>query len=232
MKKLISVLLALLMISLLSVAAFAVEEKSVTFTFEPVYSISSENGDITLTAVDYFDKDKDTRGWYVGWKFPLTLSAAEGLTITRVEVIPSIYAVYFDWVSVSDGNKVPGNRAIGQVAALENINWPEVSFTGGDAWFRVDKVTVYYTSEHVHNYKNNGICSCNRPICADTGEHEFESTCKFCGHTEKMIGDQTASTLSEGNMTVALCVACAAAGFLAAMFIFRKKNPVAAKKDE
>ena len=56
--------------------------------------------------------------------------------------------------------------------------------------------------------------------------HAFNNTCVNCG--EEQSSDLTASTLSEGSLTVICSVACLAVGFLAAMFIFKKKKPAVA----
>lgn len=68
-----------------------------------------------------------------------------------------------------------------------------------------------------------------------THEHNYQPVtvttyvCKICG--ESAPESYEGSTLSQGNVTILCSVGCLAVGFLAAMFIFKKK-PATVKSSE
>ena len=86
MKKIISVLLAaLLMAALLPTAAFAVNEKSYTFKYEEVSTLVSPDGCFTLTGNPY--QWWNEYGWLDGGIASfLTIRAAEGVQRATDEV--------------------------------------------------------------------------------------------------------------------------------------------------
>ena len=57
--------------------------------------------------------------------------------------------------------------------------------------------------------------------------HVYAGTCCLAEHMANTAPAPTGSTLSEGNLTIIVGVACLAVGFLAAMFIFKKKKKTA-----
>lgn len=82
-----------------------------------------------------------------------------------------------------------------------------------------------------HEWNDNGVCT----VCFYECHHNGD-TCALCG---KVIvsedGIFMATVLSEGSLVIVCSIACLAVGFLASMFIFKKKKPALASgenKDE
>ena len=71
--------------------------------------------------------------------------------------------------------------------------------------------------ERSHKW-SNGKCTLCGTVCKNIFH---DGVCPDCG----MGAAATGSTLSEGSLTIICSVACLAVGFLAAMFIFKKKKP-------
>ncbi len=228
MKKIISLMLALIiLVAMLSTVTFADEEMSDTFTFEQVTSKTSEKGLFTLNT-DYVDKD----GWSAGSYHPFAIIAAEGLIITRIEAEIGYYEKNYGKIGVSGGaTKQPMFEKDGiKMASITNINSSKLSIKG-DEPIQFKNITVYYNS---HSYGEDNICSvCGKTRCEIEG-HDYDYICHYCGGEapEGYVPDNdTASVLSDGNMTIVCSVAAAAFGFLAAMFIFKKK-PASANTEE
>ena len=77
-----------------------------------------------------------------------------------------------------------------------------------------------------HDYTNtNGICTKCKYVNPELHKHDFKCACGMsCQHeSEKTVGGE-GSTLSEGNLAIITAVAGIVVGFLAAMFIFKKKK--------
>ena len=86
-------------------------------------------------------------------------------------------------------------------------------------------------AETEHKYGENGVCIRCDHVC-DNSFHN--GVCPEC-HAVASTGLNVGSALSEGNLTIIVGVACLVVGFLAAMFIFKKKKPALASgenKDE
>ena len=85
MKKLISILLAvLLLVSVLSMAAFAEDEAYDVIKFNGSGTAESEKGLFTLETYD-----ADCYGWYAGQYRTLLISSKDDLQISRIEIIVS-----------------------------------------------------------------------------------------------------------------------------------------------
>ncbi|MCQ2436200.1 MAG: leucine-rich repeat domain-containing protein [Clostridia bacterium] len=87
-----------------------------------------------------------------------------------------------------------------------------------------EKDCVFGLADHTWD-ANTGKCTVCEYVCPHDG-----NTCVECGaniHGGEIV-QNLGSTLSEGSLTIILCVACLAVGFLVAMFIFKKKMPALA----
>ncbi len=214
MKKVVSLLLALvLMVGLLSTAVFAEEgEDYDVIRFEKVLTKQSDNGLFTLTA-----NSSDDDGWFCDGSDTLTITAAKGLTITRIEAEISYHYYSYGEVGVSGTafkEKYPEKD--GDTVTVSNINSSEFSFTGGTEYIQLKDITVYYTGTHTHDYQPTVY------------------TCQSCGkeapagYVPEVPGGSTASTLSQGNMTIVVGVACAAVFGFGGFLLGKKKKPAAA----
>lgn len=182
MKKVVSLLLALvLMVGLLFTAAFADEEEmSDTITFEQVKSKTSDNGLFTLTATDVNES-----GWRSGFDKTLTITAANGLIITRIEAELDRYS------SPCDGLNASGDAIIQsmlekdgvKIVSITNINSSEFSITGGIKLVEFKNITVYYTGTRTHSYGENNVCvGCGLTKCKIEGHTLENGFCKFCDY--------------------------------------------------
>ena len=202
MKKVVSLLLTLvLMVGLLSTAVFAEEkEQSDVIRFEQVLTKRSDKGLFTLTST-YADGD----GWYCDDSDTLTITAAKGLTITRIEAEISYQYYYYGEVGVS-GNAFKENYPMknGDTVTVSRINSSEFSFVGGNYYVQFKNITVYYTcthsfdengicefchyvdeSKHEHHFDDNRNCACGKTKC-DVGEHVLENgICEFCHYVDE-----------------------------------------------
>ncbi len=249
MKKIVSLVLVLVLcVGMLSTVAFADEEMSDTITFEQVYSKKSENGLFTLTTTEV---DKD--GWYGGDTDTLTITAADGLTITRIDAVIGYFSWNYNNVGVS-GSAVKDNLPSedGDIVTVSNINASEFSFVGGSNFAQFKNITVYYMWPHTHSYDANNVCSvCHKTKTkCDVEGHNYVSVflCDCCGEEapegydpENVSGAVGAvvvetpegelglgSSLSQGNMTIVCSVATLALGLVGGLLIGKKKKPVAA----
>ena len=213
MKKLISILLAiLLLMSILPMAAFAEEDVSTdTIGFVDSLTATSENGFFTLTAdaIDHQD------GWNGGGRYTLTIRAKnEAIIIKSIEAEIGFYYQYYDKVGVS-GTAVKEDTPSKnhETVTVSNINSSEFSFTGGDDFALFKNITIHFCiAAHKHSYVPTTVYVCD--ICGTEAPEDY---------VPEVSGGNTASTLSEGNVTVLCSVGCLAIGFLVAMFIFKKK---------
>ncbi len=213
MKKLIPVLLVvLLMVGLLPTVAFAEGVNTDTIKFNGSYQATSEKGIFELNTT-WVTED----GWCCGGTDTLTIRPTQnGITITRIDVVLGFFGEDFPNVLVSSGTKSEGEVGEGDMVSVTEINSPNVSFYGNPAngaYVYFKDITVYYNyhkveigANHVHTY----ICECG----------------------DIYIPDGTASTLSEGNMTIVVGVACLALGLVGGLLIGKKKKNVAANGKE
>ena len=183
MKKIISLIIALLLcVGLLGTVAFAEEEEqSDVIRFEQVKSKKSDNGLFTLTT-----NAVDGAGWYGGYVKTLKITAANGLTITRIEAeIGSYYKFYSD-VGVS-GTAVKENSPSknGDIVTVSQINSSEFSFTGGSCFIQFKNIKVYYTGTHTHIFDDNYVCACGIKGCGIEGHVLENGLCKFCDYIDE-----------------------------------------------
>ena len=142
MKKLLSLVLALLMLmSLFSVNVFAEEEeKSELISFEETNRKETEH--FTLTANSY-----SNNGWNGGDdNFKLTITAKDSnIIITRIEADIGAYGNLYYSVGISGGEKrEKGNVNNGDTVHIDNINSDTFSFSGGSININFKDITVFY----------------------------------------------------------------------------------------
>ena len=199
-KRIVSIIFAVIMIvgmlPLSAIPAFAEEEeKSDVIRFGLTNPKESDNRLFAL-ATTYSNEG----GWYGGGGYTLTINAAKGLIITRIEAEISNHYDYYSEVGVS-GDAVKENypEKDGDTVTVSNINSSKFSFTGGSNYIQFKNVTVYYTcthsivengickrchyvdeSTHEHIFDDNRNCACGKTKC-EAGEHDLENGfCKFC----------------------------------------------------
>ena len=273
MKKVVSLLLALvLMVGLLSTAAFADEEEmydiiefdyskivqsmserqafleSLTdesmlpedpFSFICTFTTKSKDGLFTLTATA-----TDEYGWNCGGagdsSAPFTITAEDGLTITRIEAEIGYYAKNYDGIGVSgNASKQPIFEKNGvKIAPITNINSSEFSISSGTYGIQLKNITVCFIGPHTHSYGEDNICAiCGRTKC-DVNGHNYQPVtvyyCQTCGeeapadYVPEVPGGSTASTLSQGNVAIICSVAGVALGLVGGLLIGKKRKPAAA----
>ncbi len=203
MKKLISLLLALVMLLSLGVTAFAIEkdpetgELYETFIFEDYHldpSVVNRSGIGATISGDIFTikgNYVDANGYvlYGGSKniyIRITPNEGKNVTITRIE------ARLFDdgWfgdIGISSGVKNPnsGLVAAGTMVEVQKVNSQEFAFEGGLAFCYFDLIKVYYTcNEHIWNEDNH--CEvCDITKCEYEGHsYDKNNTCINCGVTK------------------------------------------------
>ena len=241
MKKLISVLLAALMLAcILPLGAFAIEEESVTFYYTDGIDQTSADGNINLCAYGI-----GSTGWVVDINHTLMTLIANGPTIiTRIVAVVSAGGENCGEIYVLDGYA----QADGSTVTVTDINDTSCLIHGNNTDpVEFSQVTIYYT-EHVHSFGDDGRCNCGMTICFFEGHHEYgdDGNCTRCGENacvnnehsydptpvyicrwcgaESPTPDGAGSTLSEGNLTIVVGVACLALGLVGGIVIGRKKK--------
>ncbi len=183
MKKLISILLAiLLLVSVLPMAAFAEEELTDTLEFVNSKTVTSKSGLFTLTT-----NRVDNDGWFGGSHYDLTIRAEEdALLIKSIEAEIGWYSHLYGGVGVS-GTAVkeePYPTEDGQTVTVSNINSLEFSFAGGSYPVQFKDITVHYT-KHSHSFDENNMCVCGARGC-DGGQHVFDNgICVICHYFDE-----------------------------------------------
>ena len=240
MKKLISLLLAVIMLVSLAVPAFA-SSKSKLETNEVTGERYEE-----FTSF-YFSDIHGVHYIFVGQNFMIETNGnkaehyeiyggddeyytkvyakeGSGFYITRVEARVSSYPKHYGDVGVTAGTK---RETWGvdyyDIVHVDDIDSNEFAFSGGTEYVRFDMIRVYYGCAGEHTWDENGKCEiCGMPKCKVTGEHNAVLTCSYCG--EKLSEGGTASTISEGNMVIVCTAAALAVGLGGGYFLGNKKK--------
>ncbi len=247
MKKIISLLLAMLMLISLAVPAFA-SSKSKLGTEE-------YTGEHYEEFTSFFRDIYDSENVFVGRNFIIETSKIYGTKtevfggggghytkiypkdgssfyITRVEASVSSYARDYGKVGVTAGNKRE-TEGVGyyDIVHVDDIDSNEFAFSGGEEYVGFDMIRVYYECAGEHTWDENDKCEiCGICKCKVTGEHKAVLACSLCGE-ELSEGVSSyeggiASTVSGGNITIIACMASAAAGMAVMFLIMRKKKEV------
>lgn len=198
MKKIISLLLALLMLAgLLSTAAFAADkEMTDVIEFEVVESKTSNSGLFTLTT-----NDVDQEGWYGGNKWhTLTVSALKNsIMITRLEIVLGFNASTYGDAHLSSGvRKESETWEDGKSVTVMDINSPSFSIDGDDtkSWTQYKDIKIYYKCA-THDYDENNICRiCNQSKCDNEG-HNYDAN-HVCTVCKKTICEAEGHSLDNG----------------------------------
>ena len=226
MKKLISVLFAaLLLAAVLPLGAYAdSEEKSFTFIFVGKYDAADGSG-FKLIADDIGES-----GWIVGGSSNLVIwDNVKFHPITRIEAVVSAGGENYGDVYIADSGTKQQNGGVldGSTVTVTDINNAEFYFkSDNDKPVQFSKITVYYTT-HEHTYDGNGECFCG-VTRGDVEGHDYAYICRRC---RREAPSGSASTLSEGNMTIVCTVAGVALGLVGGLLLGRKKKPTAAAEE-
>lgn len=195
MKKLISLLLSLVMVSALCVPAFAgskIETDETTGEFYEEFTFNfgyCSSGAITVEGENFnieTNRHLETEVCGGGKDLYVKTYAKKdnNAIITRIEARASNYGYRSNEVGVTAGEKREkdgvGNRGIIHV---DNIDKREFVFDGGTNYVAFDMIRVYYKcNEHV--WIENGKCKvCGFLKCDIAGEHIWDNNnkCEACG---------------------------------------------------
>ena len=225
MKKLISLLLALVMLISLAVPAFAVDE--------PTEIGPNESNAISIINKGNYIINEDCEVISIMSSYDnFTLTIAKGVTVKvttalfnkgSINVLGTLIITDTDTANNSGTINVVGTLSITGAATVDNYGTVRVyGCTGGKLEGTIDNSGFGTVTTYDGHYYVDGKCF----ACGYECTHEGVK-CNTCGKnfSQKAISSEggTASTLSEGNMTIATGIAGFAVG-MAVMFVIMKKN--------
>ncbi len=247
MKKIISLLLAMLMLISLAVPAFASSksklgteeytgeryEEFTSFYFSDIHGFNYifvgqnfmiETNKNNATLMEIYGGERNYIKVYT--------KEDKNFIITRIEARVSAYPKYYGEVGITAGTKrEEGGVGYDDIVHVDNINVNEFAFAGGEEYVGFDMIRVYYECAGEHTWDENDKCEiCGICKCKVTGEHKAVLVCSLCG--EELCEEVSsyeggiASTVSGGNITIIACMASAAAGMAVMFLIMRKKKEV------
>ena len=231
MKKLVSILLALVMLMALCVPAFADEAPRVAWPNENGIISINEQGNYIIT------EDCSIERLEVNLA---DLTIPQGVTVTVEDIFRNNGTIHMDGKLILDGTRVSNDGTInvnGELTVSDDsnfVNYETINVVCGGTLTGSSMKGKHIIYKHPWN--NSGVCTvCNFAcpheewvdgvcqVCQYVCTHK-ELNCSLCG--EKVIKEgsgNTASTLSEGNLAIVCTVAALFVGALGGFVLGRKK---------
>ena len=212
MKKIICLVLALVLCTALAVPAFAEDEPTEVVPVE---------GSILLMDSGSYIISSDCELIYLNVGTDVTLTVAKGVTVTVTETL-------FVYGTINILGTLITSAPMGQSFSSGTIR--VYGCCGGTMEGRIfaGKGTVSTYKDH---FFVDGKCTVCQEKCTNAF-HDGVYKCPDCDMEFNTVSGDTASTLSEGNLAIITAVAGVAVGFLAAIFIFKKKKKTAVAEGE
>ncbi len=200
MKKLISLLLALVMLLSLGVTAFAIEKDPETGELYEIFDMSSPNFIVEYPSLGWtfahYDNEffrlesDDTNGPSCGGGTDrytrIIPNEGTDLIITRVEAQIYSHGTWYEGVGVTHGTRrETGMVETGSWVHIDDVNSRDFAFEGGSSFSFYGKIKVYYEcNEHIWG-EDNHCEACDITKCEYEGHsYDKNNTCINCGVTK------------------------------------------------